>query len=456
MRFHSKPIDEHVEVPLADEGRLEDLTTQFEARRRRPRTTGEEGNACYVLSVVRGSRSVPEAQLAEIAGLVEAQGDRIVGRESQRLATPDPRTFIGRGVAMRVAAAAEALGADMLVVDAELTPSQTRNLEDLVGLPICDREAVILNVFELHATTPRARIQVEIAHLQYLRPRIRGIGLNMDQQAGGIMGSKGAGETASELFARRLDGRLAELQRRSSRLEVSDRAQRSRRSSCTRLVLVGYTNAGKTSLMNALTCAELSVRDRPFETLDTTSRALSRYGGDILISDTVGFIRDLPQRLYASFETTLAEAAEASLLVLVLDVSDPEVQRHLDSTQEVLGRLGAGDTPRFVVFNKVDQCAEVTDARLRQLAGDAPFAAVSAHDPEDIAALRARLLEVSRAEHVTREVFVPYPCAEVTETIYARCRVLRSTAAPAGTQFLVEGPAHVVSDIARKTRKRPR
>ncbi len=456
MKFHSKPIDEHVEVPLADAGQLEDLTTQFDTKRLRPRTAHKDGNACYVLSVVRRRRSIPQAQLAEITGLVEAQGDRIVGRESQRLATPDLRTFIGRGVATRVAAAAQASGADMLVVDAELTPSQTRNLEDLVGLPIGDREAVILNVFERHATTARARTQVEIAHLQYLRPRIRGIGLNMDQQAGGIMGSKGAGETASELFARRLDDRLAELQRRLSRLKVSDRAQRSRRSSCARLVLVGYTNAGKTSLMNALSCAELSVRDRPFETLDTTSRSLSRYGGDILLSDTVGFIRDLPERLYASFETTLAEAAEASLLVVVLDVSDPEVQRHLDSTQQVLERLGAGDTPRFVVFNKMDQCPEIDDEHLRQLAGGAPFAALSAHNPEDIANLRARLLEASRAGHATREVFVSYARADLTKAIYARCRVLRSAAAPTGTQFLIEGPAHVVAHIAQETRSRHR
>ncbi len=167
----------------------------------------------------------------------------------------------------------------------------------------------------------------------------------MDRQAGGVMGSRGAGETASELLARRLDGRLAELRRRLEHLETSDRARRKRRSGCARVALVGYTNAGKTSLMNALTEAELSVRDRPFETLDTTSRSLSRYGGDVLLSDTVGFIRDLPQRLYASFETTLAEVAESTLLVVVLDVSNPEHEAHLASTDEVLERLGARGTP---------------------------------------------------------------------------------------------------------------
>lgn len=456
MRFHSKPIDEHVEVPLADEGQLEALTTFWDAKRQRSQTTSDDGNACYVLSVLRDWRGVAEAQLAEITGLVQAQGDRIVGSESRRLDSPDPRTFIGRGVASQVATAAMECGANMLVVDAELTPSQTRNLEDVVGLPICDREAVILNVFEKHATTPRARIQVEIAHLQYLRPRIRGIGLDMDQQAGGVMGNRGAGDTASELLARRLDGRLAELRRKLARLKVSDRAQRRRRSDCARVSLVGYTNAGKTSLMNALTEAELSVRDRPFETLDTTSRSLSRYGGDVLLSDTVGFIRDLPQRLYASFETTLAEVAESTLLLVVLDVSDPEYEAHLASTDEVLGRLGAGDTPRFVVFNKADRCDGLDETTLRRVAGEAPFAVVSTRDSEAIAALRKRLLGAARVDHVSRELFVPYDRTELVETIYAQCRVLRSAAAPTGTQYLVEGPPHVVRGLARATRRRSR
>ena len=295
------------------------------------------------------------AQLEEITGLVEAQGDRVVGRDVHRVHKPDPRTLIGPGVAQRIGEVARGEGADLLVVDAELSPSQTRNVEDASGLPVCDREAVILNVFERHAATPRARIQVEIAHLQYLRPRIRGIGLNMDQQAGGIMGSRGSGETASELFARRLDGRLADLRRRLTRLKEADRVQRRRRANCQRIVLVGYTNAGKTSLMNGLSSTDLPVRDRPFETLDTTSRCLTRHGGDVLLSDSVGFIRRLPDRLLASFESTLAEAIEASLLLVVVDASDPERAEHLRTTDQILERLGASDVPRFVVFNKADK-----------------------------------------------------------------------------------------------------
>jgi len=454
MRFHSKPIDEHAEVPLADEGQLEHLTTQWDAKRIGPSPTHEGGNACYVLSVLRGRKSVAQAQLAEITGLVEARGDHVVGAESVRLSEPDARTFVGSGVASRLASVATDAGADMLVVDAELSPSQTRNLEDAVGLPICDREAVILNVFERHATSARARIQVELAHLQYLRPRIRGIGLNMDQQAGGVMGSRGAGDTASELLARRMDGRLAELRRRLARLKVSDRAQRRRRSDCARIALVGYTNAGKTSLMNALTSAELSVRDRPFETLDTTSRCLSRHGGDVLLSDTVGFIRDLPQRLYASFETTLAEVAEATLVVVVLDASDPECDQHLDSTEDVLGRLGAANTPRFVVFNKVDRCPSLDPATLKLLADGAPFATVSAHDPSSVMDLKRALLQAARADHQTRELFVPYASTTLAERIYAECRVVRTRAVETGTQFVVEGPRHVVDALAKATRRR--
>lgn len=454
MKFHSPPIEEHAEVPLADEGRLERLTASWDAKRRPSHATSAEGNACFVLSVARRKTEHADARLAEIVGLVQAQGDRVVGSQTHALTRPDPRTFIGSGVATRVADLARSCGADMLVVDAELTPSQTRNLEDAVGLPICDREAVILNVFERHATTPRARAQVEIAHLQYLRPRIRGIGLEMDQQAGGVMGSRGAGDTASELFARRMDGRLAELRRRLERLKVSDRARRKRRSGCARLVLVGYTNAGKTSLMNALTSAELSVRDRPFETLDTTSRCLSRHGGDVLISDTVGFIRDLPERLYASFETTLAEVTEASLVVLVLDASDPEHEDHLRCAQGVLERLGAAETPRFVVFNKMDRDLVPDHDAMLDLADGAPFAAVSTRNPDATRSLLAELLRTARANDDTRELFVRYSDTAVVDRIYAECRVLRSTAAPTGTQFVVAGPTHVIDALARATRKR--
>lgn len=457
MKFTSKPIEEHHEVPLADEGRFEQLIDRCEAREKGHKTVEEEGNACFVLCVYEGADVlVAEAQLREICGLIEAQGDRVVGHKLHRLTKPDPRTLIRSGVADNVGREGLELGADMLVIDAELSPSQTRNLEDATGLAVCDREAVILNVFEKHASSPQARAQVEIAHLQYLRPRIRGIGLNMDQQAGGIMGSRGSGETASELFARRLDDRLAEMKRRLAKFEVAARSQRKRRQNCRRIVLVGYTNAGKTSLMNALTSAGLSVRDRPFETLDTTSRCLSRHGGEILLSDTVGFIRRLPERLFASFESTLSEAAEASLQVIVLDASDPERAAHLEETQRVLAKLGAGDVPRFIVFNKIDQLEDLEVARphLEKLAGRVPFMFVSAHDSLQAEELREKLLDAVRKATVTKRIFVRHDRAEVLREIYSQTRVLETEATEHGTQFTLEADATTFESIYRKNRKR--
>jgi GTP-binding protein HflX len=454
MRFHSKPIEEHDEVPLADEGRLDRLIDSWPERRPAPSAL-PDGNACYVLSVHRrADAGSAQAQLKEMLGLVAAQGDRVVGMQTHLLTKPDARTLIRSGVAERVGAQARECGANMLVLDAELSPSQTRNLEDATGLPICDREAVILNVFERHATTRRARMQVAIAQLEYLRPRIRGIGLNMDQQTGGMTKARGPGETASELLARRLDGRLAELRHGLERLKQSDSARRKQRTECARVVLVGYTNAGKTSLMNALTEAGLSARDRPFETLDTTSRALTRHGVDVLLSDTVGFIRRLPERLFASFESTLAEVSEASLLLVTVDVSDPEAAKHLETTAAVLDKLGAGQVARLIVFNKLDCVAEpIERARLEALSGGHPYVALSSRDPIGVAALRARILELVRAHHRQREVFVPYELMAMMSRIYAQCRVLRSRSTETGTQVLIEGERHIVDEIARSARR---
>jgi GTP-binding protein HflX len=456
MRFHSLPIAEHEEVPLADEGRLEAAVEHWKAREIGARAPSRARNACYVLCVQRPeSDDSANARLQEMTSLVETQGDRIVGARSHLLQRPDPRTLIGKGVAERVGCEARERGADLLVVDAELSPSQARNLEDATGLAVCDREAVILNVFERHATTRRARIQVEIAHLEYLRPRIRGIGLNMDQQAGGILGGRGPGETASELLARRLDGRLADLRRKLAQLERSDSAQRRQRRGCARVVLIGYTNAGKTSLMNALTCAGLSARDRLFETLDTTSRSLSRHGGDVLLSDTVGFIRRLPERLFASFASTLAELSEASLLLLVTDASSPEIEEHLCTTQSVLERLGAERIPRLVVFNKSDLLPQPIDSeRCAALCDGHPYLALSSRDPAAVAELRQTILTRARAHQRPRQIFVPYELQPVTRDIYARCRVLATHAAPTGTQFVVEGEPRILAEIARAVRRR--
>lgn len=449
MQFHSRPVEEHGEVPLADDGRLEALLDHWSALER-PAEIPEGASACYVVSVGDWRDEVHrDAQLGEICGLVEANGDLVVGFETLRLRRPNARTYVGPGAITLIVQRARACGADMLVVDAELTPSQTRNLEDATGFAICDREAVILGVFLKRARTRKARIQVEIAHLEYLRPRIRGIGLDMDQQAGGIMQGKGAGETASELLARRLDGRLAKLRKAFARLERSGSVQRKGRDGCARIALVGYTNAGKTSLMNALTGAELSARDRPFETLDTTSRALTRRGGDVLLNNTVGFIRHLPQRLLASFESTLAEVKDATLLAIVVDLSDPEWELHIATTDAVLERLGVADTPRFYVFNKFDRVDQVSGASIGAAIGDAPSCFVSAHEPESVDDLRRRLLAATGNERPTTWVFVPYGATHVIRQAYGTCTVLHVDASDKGVQLQVRGPVAAVERLRK-------
>ncbi len=445
MKFRSNPLPEHAEVPLADDGRLEQLVADWSTRHEKP----EDGhNACYVVCTGPWlSDDARNAQAAEVVALVGTIGDVVVGHESVQLHRPNAKTLLGKGKAQAVAKRARAAGANLLVIDAQLTPSQTRNLEDVTGFSICDREAVILNVFAHHAKTPRARMQVELAHLQYLRPRIRGIGLDMDQQTGGMTKARGPGETASELLARKLDGRLGQLRQKLAKLERSSQVQRKRRDRCTRITLVGYTNAGKTSLMNALTEAGLSAADRPFETLDTTSRSLLRRGGEVVLSDTVGFIRNLPSRLLDSFASTLAEVCEADLLVLVVDYSDPEWLMHLQTSVGVLEQLGAGDLPRFYVFNKVDRmlCPDAMD--YQAVAAGYPAVAVSTHNAEDMARLKVELIAAARRDHRRVTLWVPYHLGELLASIYARCVVERAEAGERELIVTLVAPGHIVSAI---------
>lgn len=456
MKFDSNPIEEHCEVPLADDGRWEYLVAHWQ-QREAPKTTNEGAQRSYVVSVALRREEYGAGRLEEILGLVRAQGDRIVGYEVARIRSPDARALFRLGAAQALAERATEHGADVLIVDATLSPSQTRNLEDATGLSVRDREAVILNVFQQSVKTRKARILVELAHLDYLRPRIRGLGLEMDQQAGGVTGSRGPGETASELLARQLDGRVAILRKAFKKVVSEGVQQRKRRDQCHRIALVGYTNAGKTSLMNRLTDAGLSAANRPFETLDTTSRCLTRHGGDVLISDTVGFIRNLPERLFASFESTLADICEASLVALVVDVSDTERELHLDATELMLEKLGAEVIPRFYVFTKVDKLASAPSGTLLQgLSQGHPYVALSIHDSSAVAKLKEALLQNARPEATRREVMVPYEATEATALIYARCRVLKTTATEQGMRFEIETAARWVKAIHEAIESRQR
>jgi GTPase len=290
-----------------------------------------------------------------------------------------------------------------------------------------DRTAVILEIFHRHARSRAAKAQVEIVRLQYLAPRLRESGKGRDRQRGGI-GGKGAGESNLELDRRKLRDRIAELTRELAALSEEQRTQRARRREMNRVALVGYTNAGKSTLMRALTGSEVYVADKLFATLDTTVRALVPPSHPrVLVSDTVGFIDKLPHGLVASFKSTLDEALEASLLAQLVDASDPAFERQLQVTSEVLAEIGAGDVPRVIVFNKVDRVGDAAaqaDAVASLQARWPDSVAISARNPADVARFRAHILAFFARDLVEGELRVPYDRQKLRGEIFDGCEVL--------------------------------
>ena len=331
---------------------------------------------------------------------------------------------------------------EVVLVDHEITPSQARNLEKATGAEVMDRTAVILEIFRRHARSRAAKAQVEIVRLGYLVPRLReqGKARGKDRQRGGI-GGKGAGESSLELDRRKIRDRIAELTRELDGLAEEQRTQRARRREMSRAALVGYTNAGKSTLMRALTGSEVYVADKLFATLDTTVRPLVPEARPrVLLSDTVGFIDKLPHGLVASFKSTLDEALEAGLLVQVVDASDPNFERQLQVTTDVLAEIGAGDVPRLLVFNKIDRVGDLdAEARTTQaLLARWPDAVVmSARRPADVAALRERLVAFFARDLVEGEVHVPYDKQRLRGEIFAACEVLAERYDDHGVTFNV-------------------
>ena len=327
-----------------------------------------------------------------------------------------------------------------VLVDHDISPSQARNLEKATGVEVLDRTAVILEIFRRHARSRAAKAQVEIVRLQYMVPRLREAGKGKDRQRGGI-GGKGAGESSLELDRRKIRDRIAELTRELEAMAEEQRTQRARRRDMSRVALVGYTNAGKSTLMRALTGSEVYVADRLFATLDTTVRPLvPATRPRVLLSDTVGFIDKLPHGLVNSFKSTLDEALEAGLLCQVVDASDPNFERQLEVTTEVLAEIGAGDVPRLLLFNKIDRLgspeAEET-ARTALLARWPEAVVLSARRPEDVTQLHARLVAFFNRDLVEGEVHVPYDRQQMRGEIFAGCEVLEETYDDAGVIFRV-------------------
>lgn len=338
--------------------------------------------------------------------------------------------------------------AQIVIVDTDLSPSQIRNLESAAGVPVLDRTGVIIEIFSRHARTRAARLQVEIARLTYVAPRLRETGGGEDRQGGGV-GGKGAGESSLELDRRRIRDRIKELKNELAAIGNEHQTRRARREQELCVALVGYTNAGKSSLMRALTGSDVLIADKLFATLDTTIRPLyPESRPKVLVSDTVGFIKKLPHDLVASFKSTLDEALNASLLLFVVDAADPSFRSQLQVTQEVLAEVGATDVPRLLILNKRD-CLDAEQMELLQKEyPDALF--ISTRDKDDVSVLREKIMTYFESSMCDENIFVPFTAQKVIGEIRAKLRVLNESYDGAGATFKVRGAAETIAQIRNR------
>ena len=391
------------------------------------------------------------------------------GEEGEEEAEEDDDEESGTGTGTGTGAGKKA---SVVLVDHDLSPTQQRNLEKATGAEVYDRTQVILGIFHRHARTREARLQVEIARLGYEAPRLRETGGGGDRVRGGV-GGKGAGESALELDRRRIRDRIAELRRELASIESGGKTRRQRRGDVRTIAVVGYTNAGKSSLMRALTGSEVYVADKLFATLDTTVRVLDAHvKPPILLSDTVGFIKKLPHDLVASFRSTLEEAAEADLLLQVVDASDAAFRDHMVVTREVLASLGCrspampapsasrpgalraqleilaevgADAPMLLVLNKADRLDPAQRAELSLAFPDAVI--MSAKDTADVAVLREKLVEYFAGASVTAELTVPWAQHKLIHEIHTRGRVVDEQHDEHGTKVTVRAPQSIVDEL---------
>lgn len=400
------------------------------------------GLKAYLVAVERMDDDPVDVQegLQELGSLVRSLGDDCVGVTVQKRARLVPATLIGPGKAQEVAHSCAALGADYVVFDQELSPTQVRNLEKILERPTLDRNGVILQIFRKNAKSREAKTQVEIARLEYLAPRLSNAWIAFERQrgGGGSAGARvrGSGETQIELDRRRVRDKIASLRRELEKISKERETQRKGRSEEFNVVLVGYTNAGKTTLMNRLTESNLAAKDALFETLDAAVRTLKGVQAPrILVTDTVGFIRNLPHELVASFRSTLEETSFADLLLHVVDVSHPRHKDHMRVTDEVLSQVGAGEVPRLVVFNKVDAIrGEPWLARIltRSYAGSV---CLSAQNDDDVERLRERIVDHCGRNMVDVTLEIPYADNVRMGHVYAHARILETRWNPDNAVF---------------------
>ncbi|HEV3451810.1 MAG TPA: GTPase HflX [Acidimicrobiia bacterium] len=382
-----------------------------------------------------GSRTAAEAEdsLAELARLADTAGADPVETVLQRRDRPDPATYVGPGKAEELRRTADALDIDVVVFDDELTPAQQRNLEQRLGRDVVDRVALILDIFAQHATSQEGMVQVELAQLRYRLPRLRGRGITLSQQGGGI-GTRGPGETQLEVDRRRIQRRVTKLERDLERLGRTRATQRKarRRHGLPTVTLVGYTNAGKSTLLNRLTDSDVRVEDRLFSTLDPTTRRLRLPGGEtVLCSDTVGFVRRLPHELVEAFRSTLEVVTAADLIVHVVDGAAGDAAAEVEAVRLVLGEIGAGGHPELLVVNKADVAEP---GRLRELGVGESALAVSARTGEGVEKLLDAVAGRLRALTTVVEFMVPYERGDVLAALHRDGEVLIEVHVDVGTR----------------------
>ncbi|MGY1858130.1 GTPase HflX [Modestobacter sp. SYSU DS0290] len=383
-----------------------------------------------------------QRSLAELAALAETAGSEVLEALVQRRDKPDPATYVGSGKATEIRDIVAATGADTVVFDGELTPGQLNQLEKVLKVKVVDRTALILDIFAQHATSREGKAQVELAQMQYMIPRLRGWGESMSRQAGGRVaggggiGTRGPGETKIETDRRRIRARVSKLRKEIAGMATARATQRSSRSrnAVPSVAIAGYTNAGKSSLLNRLTDAGVLVQDALFATLDpTVRRAQTPEGREYTLTDTVGFVRHLPHQLVDAFRSTLEEVAGADLLLHVVDGSDPDPIGQINAVHTVLGEIDAAAVPELIVVNKVDAMSEEDVLMLRQALPGAAW--VSARTGEGIDALRDVVAARLPHPHVDVDVLVPYDRGDLVARVHRDGEVLEERHEADGTRL---------------------
>ena len=406
-----------------------------------------------------GTAADADASMAELAALAETAGSEVLEGLVQRRDKPDPSTYIGSGKALELRQIVVATGADTVICDGELSPAQLTALEKVVKVKVIDRTALILDIFAQHATSREGKAQVALAQMEYMLPRLRGWGESMSRQAGGRAGGsgggvglRGPGETKIETDRRRIRERMSKLRREIKDMKQIRDTQRSRRqhSDVASIAIVGYTNAGKSSVLNTLTGAGVLVQNALFATLEpTTRRGEFEDGRPFVLTDTVGFVRHLPTQLVEAFRSTLEEVLDADLLVHVVDGSDVNPMAQIEAVREVIREVQsdhhAAPAPELLVVNKIDAASDLTLAQLRRALPGAVF--VSAHTGEGIDRLRARMGELVEPREVAVDVTIPYDRGDLVARLHSDGQVDATEHTEQGTRLKARVPAALAAGL---------